>query len=716
MTPRSLRGMVALSVLFGAVAGLPACGGGGRTSSPTVAASASAPLAVAGPAAEPAATPPRMAGPLPADLVGVVGSGPFIVIDQFGYLPGLKKVAVLRDPAQGFDGADQYRPGARLQVVDTATNTVVFSGAPTRWNSGAVDASSGDRAWHFDFSAVIAPGTYEVVDPARNVRSARFKIAANVYRPVLVQAVRSFFYQRAGHAKPAQNAGANWADSASHLGPLQDSQARRYDAIGDAATQRDLRGGWYDAGDLNKYTSWGASYVIDLLHAYTENTPVWTDDFNLPESGNGIPDILDEVKWGLNWLVRMQNGDGSVLSIVGLDSATNGGRPSAATGQSRYGNASTSATLATVAAYAHGAKVYGALNTPAYNAYAADLEARAERAWNWANANPNVLFYNNSAEHGTTGLGAGQQETDDTGRARLRLVAAIYLYALTGDAAYRSYVDSHYTEVPMMSSWWLSPYDAGSTRPLLYYASLSGATASVAQAIRTRYVELWERPDYAGWGAVADQRDPYRAHLDSYHWGSNGIKALLGGMFADEGLYGLSQHSAAEIADAGAAYLHYLHGANPLGKAYLSNMAAHGAENSVDQFFHSWFADGSPWDSVRDSQYGPAPGFLVGGPNNTQYDWDERCPGISPLCGPSRPAPPYGQPGQKAYKDFNDGWPLNTWSVTENSNGYQTAYIRLLARYVTAPQAARQGAALRARTGAHNDCAGGAYLRNKMER
>lgn len=684
MTQRSLRGTVALSVLFGMVAGLPACGGGGRTSSPaaTAPAPASATAPGAAPTAEPASTPPRMAGPLPADPVGVMGSGPFVVVDQFGYLPGLKKVAVLRDPVNGFDRADQYRPGATLQVVNTATNAVVFSGAPTRWKNGAVDSSSGDRAWHFDFSAVTQPGTYQVVDPARNVRSARFVIGANVYRPVLVQALRTFFYQRAGHAKPAQNAGADWADAASHLGPLQDSQARRYDATGDASTQRDLHGGWYDAGDLNKYTSWGANYVVDLLHAYTENASVRSDDFNIPESGNGIPDILDEVKWGLDWLVRMQNDDGSVLSIVGLDSATNGGRPSAATGQSRYGNASTSATLASVAAYAHGAKVYVSLNNPAYNAYAADLRLRAERAWNWANANPNVLFYNNSAEHGTAGLGAGQQETDDTGRARMRLVAAIYLYALTGDATYRSYVDSHYTEVPMFTSWWLSPYDAGVNRPLLYYASLPGATASVAQDIRTRYTELWEREDYSGWGAIAAQRDPYRAHLDNYVWGSNGIKALLGGMFADQGLYSLSQHSPAEIDDAGAAYLHYLHGVNPLGKTYLSNMGAHGAENPVDQFFHSWFADGSPWDSVRDSQYGPAPGFLVGGPNNTQYNWDERCPGISPRCGPSQPSPPYGQPGQKAYKDFNDGWPLNSWPITENSNGYQTAYIRLLGRYV----------------------------------
>ena len=680
---------MALAVLSGMAVGLAGCG----VTSPQPAAVTAAAKATA------AAVPGHVTGgALRARVRGVVASSPFIVVDQFGYLPGLKKVAVLRDPVNGFDSSGEYLPGATLQVVNTATNAVVFSGSPTAWKNGAVDTSSGDRAWQFDFSAVTTPGTYEVLDVARNLRSARFQIGANVYRPVLVQALRTFFYQRAGHAKLAQYAGAKWADGASHMGALQDGQARRYNAAGDASTQRDLHGGWYDAGDFNKYTSWGAGYVVDLLHAYSENKPVWTDDFNLPESGNGVPDILDEAKWGLDWLVRMQNSDGSVLSIVGLAAADGGGRPSTATGQSLYGDANTSGTLASAAAYAYGAQVYGSLNKPAYDTYAADLKQRAKRAWSWAVANPGVLFYNNDGSRGTAGLGAGQQETDDEGRARLRLVAAIYLYAATGEATYRDYVDSHYTDVPMMSAWWLSPYDAGVNRPLLYYASLPGATSVVAQAVRARYAELWERSDYPGWGAIADRRDPFRAHLNDYTWGSNGVKALAGGMFADEGLYGLGQHSAAEIADAGADYLHYLHGVNPLSKAYLSNMGAYGAENSVDQFYHSWFFNGTAWDSVRDSQYGPAPGFLVGGPNGSQYDWDERCPGISPLCGTARPSPPYGQPAQKSYKDFNDSWPLNSWSVTENSNGYQTAYLRLLARYVTAPQASQARVAVHVQT------------------
>ena len=55
---------------------------------------------------------------------------------------------------------------------------------------------------------------------------------------------------------------------------------------------------------------------------------------------------------------------------------------------------------------------------------------------------------------------------------------------------------------------------------------------------------------------------------------------------------------------------------------------------------------------------------------------------VSSLCGSKRPSPPYAQPGQKSYKDFNDGWPLNSWPISEVSNGYQVAYIRLLSKFV----------------------------------
>jgi hypothetical protein len=119
-------------------------------------------------------------------------------------------------------------------------------------------------------------------------------------------------------------------------------------------------------------------------------------------------------------------------------------------------------------------------------------------------------------------------------------------------------------------------------------------------------------------------------------------------------------------------------------------MYGYGGDNCVNEFYHSWFSNGSAkWDRIGVSTHGPAPGFLTGGPNPS-YDWDGCCPagcggsGNNAICTSESITPPKGQPAQKSYKDFNTSWPLNSWSVTENSNGYQVNYIRLLSHFVNA--------------------------------
>jgi hypothetical protein len=452
-----------------------------------------------------------------------------------------------------------------------------------------------------------------------------------------------------------------------------------FSAPNDAATERDVSGGWYDAGDLNKYTNWAAEYVVDLLRAYRERPEIWSDDYDLPESGNGVPDLLDEVKWGLDWLVKMQNDDGSLLSIVGLDSAS---PPSAADGPSRYGSPSTSATLSGASAFAFGAKVFGDLGG-SHSAYAGDLATRAERAWQFADANPNVTFRNNDSANGSSGLGAGQQEVDDAGRRNKKLVAACHLFELTEDAVYRTYFDQTYTQTSFISSGYTYGWEEFLQEALLHYTTLPGATPAVVSDILDTY-----RAGVLGGDNLPAHRnaiDPYRAPLQTYTWGSNSMKARVGLVLHSFVKYGLDGASEDEVLVAAESFLHYLHGVNPLGLVYLTNMGEFGAERSANEIFHTWFAHGSAmWDSAADSTYGPPPGFLAGGPNPS-YDWDGCCPndcGAGNECGAAAPSPPEGQPPQKAYRDFNDGWPLNSWSVTENSNGYQSAYIRLLSKFV----------------------------------
>lgn len=608
---------------------------------------------------------------------------PYIVVDQFGYPPSAQKIAVIRDPQNGFDAAESFSPGGPYTLVNAQTGQVVFTGDAAPWGAGAVDVSSGDRAYHFDFSSVQTPGTYYVHDAGNGVRSHELQIAPTVYRDVLKAAVRAFFYQRAGQEKKPEHAGAGWADGASHVGPMQDKNARRYNAPNDASTERDLSGGWYDAGDYNKYTSWHARYVTSLLMAYDEAKAAFFDDYGIPESGNGVPDVVDEAKWGMDWLVRMQNADGSVLSIVGVAHAS---PPSAASGPSHYGTASTSATLSAAAAFAHGSMIFRSLGGAAFTAYADDLLARAENAWNWASANPNVTFYNNDAGSGTQGLGAGQQEMDDYGRLSRKVEAAAYLFHATGKAAYRQFFDQSYTQIHLIQWTFAYPFEAEQQDALLYYTKVPGATSSVVNAIKNAYNSAMDGD--TNFGAITGEADPYRAYLKDYVWGSNGTKSQQGNMFEDMIVYGIDPAKNTAAKQAAARYIHYIHGTNPLGMVYLSNMGGFGAENSVNEFYHSWFANGSAsWDRVGVSTYGPAPGFLTGGANPS-YDWDGCCPNgcgsaeNNAVCSSETLTPPKGQPAQKSYKDFNTSWPLNSWSVTENSNGYQVAYIRLLSKFV----------------------------------
>jgi hypothetical protein len=485
------------------------------------------------------------------------------------------------------------------------------------------------------------------------------------------------YYQRDGFAKDAAHAGAAWVDGAAHMG-----QCYLY-SDASKTPNKDLHGGWWDAGDFNKYTNWGAEDVIELLRAYEETPAAFFDDYDIPESGNGVPDLLDEVKWELDWLVRMQNANGSVLSIVNEPAAkapSFGGSPdtspSKVTDPCFYGPATTAASFSTAAAFAYASRIFKSVPAAgtAYPGFAADLANRAQQAWTWAKANPAVFFYNSQ-----NNVGAGEQEVGPGGLWFKQLEAALYLFELTADPTYRTAFDANYTNAQLIQSGSADAYHGAEQEVLLAYAQASGATAMVAQTIRFTYSQAAQSPDNLG--SIQMSPDPYLAYLTSYTWGSNQVKADQGNLLYDVLTY---VNPADSNAERGAErYIHYIHGVNPFSLVYLSNMGNHGAAKSVTRFFHSWYAKGSLWDAVGVSMYGPPPGYLTGGPN-PGYNWDGCCPnGCSGnSCGAAPLSPPTGQPDQKSYLDFNDTWPIDSWSVTEPDDGYQAKYIRLLSKFV----------------------------------
>jgi hypothetical protein len=587
-----------------------------------------------------------------------------IRVDAFGYEAFEAKVAVLRQAVVGFDAPDSFTPGASIQLVRDSDGAVLFARPPVQWtgSGGAVHATSGDRAWWFDFSQFTAPGTYRVVDAASGESSEAFEIKEDALAAPRRAALRMFFYQRVGFAKTPPFADPRWADGASHNGPLQDLDCR--DVLNPSGPGLDLSGGWYDAGDFNKYTNFTDGVIQDLLSAYQVNPEAWDDAAGIPESGNGIPDLLDETRWGLEWMLRMQRPSGGLLHKVSVADFAAASPPSADTAQRFYGGVTASATASGAAAFARAAYVYRGLSDASSQAFANQLETAAVDAWNWLALNPAFSSYANVGFQNV----AAEDPPHDQGL--LRVNAAIWLAALTNWSTYHNYVAANYNAYPELSltSGWLSPYQNIYNEALLRYAELPTANPSVRDDVRQRFLGVMKNYWLA---AVEEERDPYRAWLGAgdHVWGSNRTVAAQGALHAEAAL--LDPCDAAWHEEAARGYAHFFHGVNARGLTYLSNMADDGAENSIQEIYHAWFSDGTIWDRATATDPGPAPGFVAGGPNQF-YAPDPAYSG-APIV------PPMNQPPAKSYRDWNPGWPEASWSVTEPSTGYQSAYLVLMA-------------------------------------
>lgn len=628
---------------------------------------------------------------IPLSVLQMANAQNSIKIDQFGYLPHGTKIAVVSRPVVGFNGGSTFMAGTGkndYQLRRKSDGKVVFTGMLTAWHLGNIDTISGDMAWWFDFTGFNVPGSYYVYDIFTKEKSHPFEIDTAVYANVEKAVEKYYYYARCGVAKKSAYAGSNWADAACHIGGNnQDAQCRLYSSPTDMATNKDLSGGWHDAGDYNKYVNFAYGAIVDILFAYKEHPLAFSDHTDIPESGNGVPDILDEVRYETDWLLKMQQENGSVLSVVGVLKYAGASPPSADAAQRLYGPATTAATFSTAAMLALASSVFNTITTMA--GYADTLKKAAAKAYTWAQANPNITFSNS-----TYGLASGEQEPSPYDADAVRFAAAVYLYSITGNRSYQRYIDKNYIGMHPYSRYYWYQYEQSLQDALLYYANLSGAyfpTASVKSNINSRFVVSVSVKNGESLSAFIQSKNAYMAYMEPSHftWGSNNVLAHNAIIMMDPLTYGLDVDHHPLYKKAVEGYLHYFHGVNPLDLTYISNMGAYGAENSITQFYHEWFADGTDYDQAGVSLYGPPPGIVPGGANYS-YHVDDCCTDKGRICrtnvgcDTAELSPPLRQPAQKAYKDFNTGWPADSWSVTEPAIYYQAAYIRLLANFVHA--------------------------------
>jgi endoglucanase len=248
-----------------------------------------------------------------------------------------------------------------------------------------------------------------------------------------------YFYQRVNGPKQPPYTDAKWADAACFEGANQDRAARsRYDKT-NPATARDLHGGWFDAGDYNKYVTFTLSPLCNLLETYRMHPLYFADNYNIPESGNGVADILDEVKWEIDWLTRMQDASGTngLFLKVGTDNYNSASPPSTDNNPRYYVPECTSATLTGASVFALGSIVYKTTGVAAMTNYGNDLLTRAINAWNRAKVTTNN-FNTFEGSCDDQDIKAGDADQDAATQREMVVTAAAYLYEATNSNEYKN--------------------------------------------------------------------------------------------------------------------------------------------------------------------------------------------------------------------------------------------------------------------------------------
>jgi hypothetical protein len=578
-----------------------------------------------------------------------------IKMDYFGYRPGDTKIAVFT--------AD---PGASIQIRG-AGETVVFS-IPSDGgfidSKGADGPPSGDIVWWVDFSSFDDTGTYHLYSPSLGAQSYDFEISPAVYNDALAAAARTFYLQRCGTPKDVAYAG-DWAD------PLPCHMADTAVTAAPGATDYgtfDLTGGWHDAGDYNKYAWTAASTaVLCLLRAYEDNPGVFADgSLCIPESGNGTPDVLDEVKWELDWLLKMRLPGGAVLHdlhVLGWDADSPPSADANIRYYSWYGEPCVESAAVLAGCCAYGSRVFEGAGR---SSYADTLSSAALHAWNWL-------------------LAQGDHD------AKVWAAAEIFRMDNSVTSA-RDYVDSYHSNNWQDRFFNTGAYDTHAATTYMQTGGATPATVSNMQASYTNQVNYIFAVD-----------DLYRNGMPdwSYHWGSNAMRAFYGMFLVKAARLGLTgSFSEEQCVEHALEFLHFFHGQNAMNMVYLSNMASMGGDHSSFQFYHAWFGNsresysadnfvGKPaatYESAypyfsgidnmgisddNSSTYGPAPGFVPGGPNSN----------YSGLAVPPAGAAYYN----RYYRDWCENDLMaeaKSWEITENSIGYQGPYVCLASYFV----------------------------------
>ncbi|GGM99311.1 hypothetical protein GCM10010967_36570 [Dyadobacter beijingensis] len=357
--------------------------------------------------------------------------------NQVGYLPDSPKLAKLGR----FLGDAWYMPADTVapppfQIVDIAGKTVLTGKCQYLKSDPAF---SGERVFEIVFSSLQTAGQYHVYVPGYG-RSETFTISPEVYNDLYFQTARALYYQRSGAIDSPH--GGNWARAGLPAQTAVIHASHTASALYGATdyppgTQLPMQGGWLDAGDYGRYVPTAASALFSLFTAFELYPQKFPDNhLNLPESGNGIPDWLDEARYETDWLMQMQAPDGGVYFRV-TPATWSQGLPGEEHGTFYISEKTTQSTALFAAAMAMAARNFKKFN----GTYAASCLEKAKKAWLFLKSHTTPTPPVN-----VPGISAGPYP--DPIDADNRAWAAAELYKTTGEAQYNADFNQWYGQIP----------------------------------------------------------------------------------------------------------------------------------------------------------------------------------------------------------------------------------------------------------------------------
>ncbi|HKP61254.1 MAG TPA: glycoside hydrolase family 9 protein [Polyangiales bacterium] len=559
---------------------------------------------------------------------------PDLLVNQLGYLPNAEKLATLKSSAS-----------APLDWVLLDPGGANVAKGKTR--AFGADTDSGETVHVIDFSSFNTVGNGYRLQVGQ-AESHPFAIAPTLYATLRTDALQFFYHQRSGIDIVMPYAiEPRWVRPAGHLGDK--SVPCSSDAGCDYSL--DVAGGWYDAGDHGKYVVNAGISVWTLLNLYERGTQTGTvaalgdGRLKLPESGNGVSDLLDEVRWELEWMLKMQVPAGQKLAGMAHhkmhDKAwTELGTAPHEDKQPRVLMApSTAATLNLAANAAQAARIWRSIDP----AFSKRCLTAAQRAYDAAIAHPAIYAPASSS------VGGGPYDDKDVSDEFLW--ASAELLITTGEARYRDKLKAWGDRPLVPTSLGGEAGDAGQHGAMSWQNVEAAAALSLALAppsleperSRARKEIAQAADKFLGLRAREGYGIPFAAGPGpSYPWGSNSFilnNAMVLGTAYD-------QTKDAKYLAGVVGTMDYLLGNNPLDQSYITGYGVRPLKNPHHRFFSH---------QIRKDRPEPPPGIVSGGPNTGLQDPFAKGAGLA------------GRPPQKCFLDHIESFSTNEVTINWNA-------------------------------------------------